>query len=189
MTSSARHDFLKTQLFQLTVAATMQRNKVYADATTEADRLDFRVALRKQLDLLTPHYGTRVSDEKHEEYISSMADALSRSHEGVLVDGRLRIGTAQKALNLWLKYLWCSDFLPIEPPHCPFDRIIIQGHLPPEVHPIHWTTSDSLSEYRELWMAAKKLANVKSLSIAQWELDAYGSGQQSRRADAGNWSG
>lgn len=189
MTSSARHDFLKVQLFQLTVAATMQRNKVYANSTTEAVRGDFRVALRQQLDLLTPCYSTCVSDEKHEEYISSLADALSRSHAGVLEKGRFRIGTAQKALNLWLKYLWCSDFLPIEPPHCPFDRIIIQNHLPKTVRHISWTTMDIMSDYELLWKSAGGEAKAKSLTIAQWELYAYGSGQQSRWPDAGNQSG
>lgn len=177
MTSSARHDFLKTQLFQLTVAATMQRNKVYADATTEAERAAFRGALRKQLEAITPLYSTQADDQKHEESISSMADTLSRAHYGVLVDGRFRIGTAQKALNLWLKYLWCSNFLPTEPPHCPFDRIIIQGQLPRELHYINWTTLDNMPDYRKLWQAAKELANVKSLSIAQWELVTYGPSQ------------
>ncbi len=177
MTSSARHDFLKGQLFQLTVAATMQRNKVYADAATEAERAVFRVALRKQLDLVTPCYSTYVDGPKHEETISSIADALSRSHAGVLVDGRFRIGTAQKALNLWLKYLWCSDFLPIEPPHCPFDGIIIQHHLPKSVRHISWTTLDKMSDYELLWNAADGEAKAKSLTIAQWELDAYGPGQ------------
>lgn len=189
MTSSARHDFLKTQLFQLTVAATMQRNKVYADAATEAERADFRVALRKQLDLLTPGYSTSVDGPKHEETISSIADALSRSHARILIAGRFRIGTAQKALNLWLKYLWCSDFLPIEPPHCPFDRVIIQNHLPPTVHHINWTTLDNMPDYRLLCDEARKKAEAKSLSIAQWELEAYGSGQQSRRVDASNSPG
>ena len=177
MTSSARHDFLKTQLFQLTVAATMQRNKVYADATTEAERAAFRGALRKQLEAITPLYSTQADDQKHEESISSMADTLSRAHYGVLVDERFRIGTAQKALNLWLKYLWCSNFLPTEPPHCPFDRIIIQGQLPRELHYINWTTLDNMPDYRKLWQASKELANVKSLSIAQWELVTYGPGQ------------
>ncbi len=170
----------------MTVAATMQRNRVYADGGTEADRSDFRVALRNQLDLVTSGYSTYVDGPKHEENISLIADALSRSHARVLVAGRFRIGTAQKALNLWLKYLWCSNFLPSEPPHCPFDRIIIQNHLPPTTHHINWTTLDNMQDYRLLCDEAKKKAEAKSLSIAQWELEAYGSGQQSQRGDAGN---
>lgn len=35
-----------------------------------------------------------------------------------------RIGSAQKALNLYRKYLWCLGYIPF-PPHCPFDATII----------------------------------------------------------------
>jgi hypothetical protein len=180
MTISAKHDFLKAQLFQMTVAATMQRNRVYAGTATEVDRADFRVSLRKQLDLVTPSYDTSVDHTKHEENISLMADALSRSHAGILADGRFRIGTSQKALNLWLKYLWCSNFLLLEPPHCPFDRIIIQSHLPEKVRHINWTTLDNMPDYGLLWQAAREAAEAKSISIAQWELNAYGSGPKSK---------
>ena len=179
MTTSAQNEFLKSQLFQLTVAATLQRNKVYAAGVTDTERRNFRIALHAQLASITPFYSARVDGPAHEASVSSIADAMSGSHARLLQDGRFRIGTAQKALNLWLKYLWCANLLPVAPPHCPFDRIIIQGHLPRSVHHINWTTLDNISDYRVLWEAADKLATAESLSIAQWELIAYGSGQES----------
>jgi hypothetical protein len=46
-------------------------------------------------------------------------------YQGVPSKNLFRVGTAQKALNLYLKYLWCLGEIKT-PPHCPFDRGIIQ---------------------------------------------------------------
>ena len=175
MATSARHDFLKSQLFQMTVAATMQRNKVYADCTTEAERTSFRAALCKQLTLVSDAYCADFSDQRHEQAITQLADTLSESHGHILVSNRFRVGTAQKALNLWLKYLWCADFLTIEPLHCPFDRIIIQT-LSKDVRSLNWTTLDRISDYQRLVSAARIKAG--KLPLAQWELTSYNSVMQ-----------
>lgn len=53
------------------------------------------------------------------------AASLSSEYVSVLADGRMKIGHAQKALNLYLKYMWCAGWVR-EPPHCPFDRIVLQ---------------------------------------------------------------
>ena len=81
---------------------------------------------------------------------------------------RIRIGSAQKALNLFLKYLWCIGEAP-EPPHCPFDFQII-SKLPPAVR-CNWTELDSIETYRALVAAAKTAAAGQSL--AEWELAEY----------------
>jgi hypothetical protein len=175
MTDSARHDFLKAQLFQMTVSATMQRNKVYADDAPVAARDSFRAALRKQLAQVSDTYSADISDQMHEQAIMSLADTLSGSHGAILESKRFRIGTAQKALNLWLKYLWCAGFLTTEPLHCPFDRIIIQK-LSMDVRSVSWTSLDRISDYQRLVTAARIKAG--KLSLAQWELTAYNSTMQ-----------
>ena len=53
-----------------------------------------------------------------------MGDRLGKDHGDVLNGGKLFFGVAQKALNIYLKYLWCSNF-DVRPPHCPFDYDII----------------------------------------------------------------
>jgi hypothetical protein len=162
--------FLRTQLFAMTLGATVQRNKVYISSIPDAGRAEFRSALRAALESCTDKYLTPLSDAAHEEIICSIASSLSVSHGHILESGRFRIGTAQKALNLWLKFLWCANQLPIQPPHCPFDRIIIQL-LPVAVRNYTWTTLDSISEYQALVAAARQVAGP--LSLAQWELRAY----------------
>jgi hypothetical protein len=48
----------------------------------------------------------------------------------------MRIGLAQKALNLYLKYLWCLGEIH-EPPHCPLDSIVL-GQVP-GCKDVRWT--------------------------------------------------
>jgi hypothetical protein len=93
-----------------------------------------------------------------------------------LKNGRFRIGIAQKALNLYLKYLWCVGLIPM-PPHCPFDSSII-GHLP-ECMNFNWTAIDSIDDYQKLVNSARKKADDKP--IAEWELELWLTSVQSNR--------
>jgi hypothetical protein len=163
-----RKQFLHSELFSMTLMATVQRGNVYAGAATPAQRTSFQATLREHLEATLVTYSTPKTDKDHETNISQLADMLSASHKSTLANGRFRIGSAQKALNLWLKYLWCVGELPT-PPHCPFDSQIIRL-LPPAVR-CNWTALDSLEGYRALVAAARKLAGGRSL--AHWELDVY----------------
>lgn len=100
--------------------------------------------------------------------ISTLADTLSLLHTTVLKDGRFRIGSAQKALNLFLKYLWCIGEIPT-PPHCPLDYKIIQKLPPPARR--NWTEIETIDDYKSLVAEAKKLAG--SQPLAEWELQLY----------------
>ena len=99
-----------------------------------------------------------------------MADALSSDYKGDLVLGRLRIGTVQKALNLYLKTVWCMEPSWPTPPHCPVDRIILEraginGS---------WTKLDSMSTYCEWIERLRKHASGNGFdSVAEWELCAW----------------
>ena len=73
-------------------------------------------------------------------------------------------GIAQKLLNVYLKYQWCSGWI-FEPPHCPIDRTILQK-LTLENRFI-WTTMNE-SDYRAAIDELKKVA--RDSSPAQWEL-------------------
>src|SRR5689334_11713531 len=123
-TADTRTRFLRNEFFGLTQDATLQHNATYRESATEADRARFRADLYRLLDSLSFRYATGISDEEHIDNIVRLADELSVIHESILRDGRFRLGSAQKALNLYLKYLWCAGLIP-EPPHCPFDSRII----------------------------------------------------------------
>ncbi len=166
--SVPRHSFLRDEFHGLTLQATVQRARIYAPGVSEPSRVPFQAGLRRALDTLAKRYTTSVDEQRHVENIARLADDLSTKHGSLLMAGRFRIGPAQKALNLFLKYLWCAGLVPT-PPHCPFDRLVIQ--LFPPRDRANWTTLDSLDGYRGLVSAARRLAGTRSL--AEWELVAY----------------
>lgn len=161
-------DFLRDQFHGLVLQATVQRARIYAPHASERDREAFRVGLRAQLDRVAARYPHGVSDTTHVRNIAALADTLSRQHHSALRGGRFRIGPAQKALNLFLKYQWTAGWI-LEPPYCPLDAIII-GKLPARVR-CNWTDLDSIEAYRQLVAAARDVAG--SSSLARWELAAY----------------
>ena len=162
--------FLEAQFHGMVLQATVQRARIYAPDSSEESREAFRSALWEQLDRLTFGYRQEVEESEHVENIQRLTTRVSRGHGPALRGGRFRIGPAQKALNLMLKYHWSAGWIP-EPPHCPLDAIII-GKLPRDVHH-NWTDLDSVSDYRKLIRAARAKAEAEGLSLAQWELATY----------------
>ena len=51
---------------------------------------------------------------------------LTNSFPDVLYEKKIPIGIAQKAVNLYLKYMWCFGWIP-EPPHCRIDRTVLEA--------------------------------------------------------------
>ena len=161
--------FLYSEFFTMTLMATVQRGKVYKPGLSEIERKPLQLTLQQQLTRISERYKRAVTEEEHEENIKNLAKDISSAHSNILSEGRFRIGSAQKALNLFLKYLWCIGAI-VEPPHCPFDFQIIQK-LPKELRGISWTQIDNIGTYRELVAAAKVCA--APLSLAEWELRTY----------------
>jgi hypothetical protein len=160
--------FLRDQAFLSAVIASLQRASIYSSRTSDLDRRVLGKALRAILMEIAEQYTTPVSEEAHVKNIVRLADTISAKCGAFLVNGRLRIGIAQKALNLYLKYLWCLEQIPT-PPHCPFDsRIMTQ--LPQNVQ-VSWTRLDDISTYLDLVVAAKRVAAGQSL--AEWDLHVY----------------
>jgi len=115
-------------------------------------------------------YKKGVEEVNHLKSISLLADWMSSDHGKVLAGGRLRIGIAQKALNLFLKTLWCLDSNFANPPHCPVDGIILKeagiwGS---------WTQLDSIDIYSE-WISVirRRAKSVGYDSICEWELATW----------------
>jgi hypothetical protein len=165
--------FLIDVFFSNTLAATVQHAHIYSQDSSEEKKEEFRKGLRKQLDKIAKTYAkeNRVTDEAHIQQIEGLSNILSSAPANALKDGRFRIGCAQKALNLYLKYLWCIGEIG-EPPHCPFDSQIIAKL--PNCNGLCWTKLDCMDEYRALVKAAKSLAN--DISLATWELQEWDKG-------------
>lgn len=165
---SERRAFLRDQFHGLVLQATVQRADIYAFEAPEDVRQGFRIGLRRALDAAAVKYANPVPDDAHIAEIVALADELSTTHGEALSSQRFRIGPAQKALNLFLKYLWCTDEIPT-PPHCPFDSFII-GELPVRCR-VNWTEMDEREQYERLVEGARERAGDQSL--AEWELRLY----------------
>ena len=165
---AAQQHFLRDEFHGLTLKATVQRARVYAPGLPERSHTEFQAGLRRALDTAARDYAEPVGEEHHVQRIADLADSLTADHSDVLRAGRFRIGPAQKALNLFLKYLWCAGSIP-PPPQCPFDALIIQM-LPPTDR-LNWTTLDDLDGYRRLVAAARRLAGT--ISLPEGELRVY----------------
>ena len=172
-----REDFIEAELFQLTVGAVTQRGSVYAPGLSEKARRLVHGTLRQLLIDVSPQYEPGgVSDERHMENIDQIAQATTMRHAALLRDGRFRIGSAQKALNLHLKYQWCLRQIPI-PPHCPFDAYVLRA-IPAWRTP--WTRIESLRQYADLVAAARAVAGQHAL--AEWELALYNAATRPRQS-------
>lgn len=169
-----KEKFILSEIMTLTLAATLQRNKVYKKGTNDKKRLDFRNSLKEKLITLSDKYKRgKVSCTAHMENISRLSHQISEDYKDILDGGRFKIGAAQKALNMYLKYLWCLNMIPPkpEPPHCPIDAIILKKA---KIYGVAWTKIDCIDEYKELIEKVKDIAKKEGLSLAKWELDKWG---------------
>lgn len=160
--------FLDDELHSLTLMATLQRSCTYTEKAKDGDKAKFRDRLRELLNQFSPKYKTVVDENLHMDNILSICETLSNEFSHILANGRFRIGGAQKALNLFLKYLWCMGEID-NPPHCPFDYVIIRKLN--KYRNINWTSLDDIETYKGIVKEAKALAGDKGL--AEWELETY----------------
>jgi len=173
-----QRDFVLNELARLSIQGAFLRGRVYPKTLPPVPKSvdDQRTQLRKELvGLLRGYekqYAVAVEPMNHENNIEAIKSTLNTKFRGCLLNQEFRIGTAQKALNLYLKYLWCLGEVAL-PPHCPFDAIVIaELNFPRGTTRPVWTKINSIEEYRKLVEAAKAKAGEKSL--AQWEMELWG---------------
>jgi hypothetical protein len=159
-------DFLITIFLSNTQGASFQRANVYAKDATDQQKIPFKNDFLNRLKALENRYAVPVSDKDHCCIIQNFAKGLSDSHSSVLANGRLRIGVAQKAVNLFLKFLWSADLIP-EPPHCPVDRIVL-NELGIDMN---WTQLDDIKEYQRIIVSIREVAG--DMSLSKWEDDLW----------------
>lgn len=166
---------------------------VFKDEPTESEkrasfkqkREQFGPALQEELRKLARSYEKPVEGEQHIQTIRGLAERLSKDFAEVLNDDILVFGIAQKALNVYLKYLWCADSSKVNPPHCPFDYDIISTlKLKPRTEH-RWTFCDSEDDYREWVRAAWDTTKKKGYSsLAEWEVVEWAAIQAKKAARA-----
>ena len=168
--------FLIDQAIVNSISAAFQHAGVYVQGLKDNDnRKDaLRKALDNELRSLGAIYANAVTEKAHCQNIVRLADTQTRQFKdsGILRNGRFRIGIAQKALNLYLKYLWCLGDIPT-PPHCPIDRLIIDKlNLSwKESGNYNWTKIDDIEKYKTLIQKCRDKAG--NASLAEWELKEW----------------
>lgn len=172
-----KEKFLRNEFQTMSVLGALGRSKTYSEDAKEEDKNHFRNVLREKLEEISIGYKFKVTEEEHLSNITRLSNELSSEFSHCLKNGRFRIGIAQKALNLYLKYLWCVKLI-APPPHCPFDSIVI-SYLP-NCKDLQWTSIDSIEKYRMLVSAAREVAKDKP--IPEWELEVWLNRVQSGRA-------
>lgn len=157
---------------------------IYAASVSKDDKPELHRAVYRLLDSYAGQYFGQVKDDQHCKNLKDLAKAISDEFQNrkVLANDRFRIGIGQKALNLYLKFLWCLGKIPT-PPHCPFDSTILKK-LEWLKEPTEWTKMDDIEEYKRWVKAARDEAEEEGFSsIAEWELrhwqpDGAGDGPQ-----------
>lgn len=163
-----KQTFLLEQALQSSIIASLQHTSVYSPQADDLGRKSLSRTIRSNLQEIVKQYSVLVPEEEHVQNIIKLSLVVSTKCGAALLNGRFRIGIAQKALNLYLKYLWCLDQIPT-PPHCPFDSRIM-AKLPSNIQ-VPWTRIDDITIYISLVNAAKQVA--AGLSLAEWELLNY----------------
>lgn len=167
-----KQKFIDYELANLSIQAALQRSYTYVEEIDDNDprKADFRKELRRLLIDISEAYKNGCNEETHVNNIIMIADALTNKYGEILFNGRFRIGCAQKAFNLYLKYLWCQGRI-APPPHCPLDGTVIREL--PGFKDVKWTQIDSIIEYTDIVFAAKEVSKVKYKNLSQWELELY----------------
>ena len=172
--------FLDQEVFALTVMGALGHNPTYRKNVGEDEKKALRECLRRCLSSRLKEYKSKpVCESRHVTNIEALSATLSERHQEILLDGKFRIGTAQKALNLYLKYGWARGIIP-EPPHCPIDSIVLKEieKCPRSAQcqicrNTTWTTICTMHEYLHFVEKARDAASAHEQSLACWELEVW----------------
>ena len=155
----------------LKAALQQRQNTVYSRPEFGDERSRFRGVLAQMIRSEAARYKqpSRVPDAEHCEAIRRISDGLSARYGQIfLTNCRFRYGTAQKAFNLYLKFLWRLGSLGSgKPPHCPCDGIVLSaaGIVG------KWTHSDDQQEYMRWIEVIRKIASP--LDMSDWEYQLW----------------
>ncbi|MBN1450423.1 MAG: hypothetical protein JW963_05350 [Anaerolineales bacterium] len=164
-----KKDFLRLIALSNTQSSSFQRANVYESKSPEKRQSAFVQEFRSKLVALEKVYEQPVSPDQHIKNIEEFAQSLSKHFPDVLRGEEMRIGVAQKAINLYLKFLWCYGWIP-EPPHCPIDRTVLEKVGDYDA----WTKIDSIQKYME--KIDKIEARKGDKSFSEWEYELWKNG-------------
>jgi len=179
MPMTRNNEFLRQTALFNAIGAAFQRSIIYSDSASTADKDQLKRALERCLRKVERQYASQVSSNKHLQTISGVARSISGHYAAILSNGRFRVGTAQKAVNIYLKLLWCYGWIP-EPPHCPVDSIVLAAIGDAKTK---WTKIADIAEYSKVIDAIRQHIAETSpeTSLSDWELNVWNNRRQKER--------
>ena len=168
MLENDKKKFILNAAFGFAISDSFRRNHIYCKKITDKQKKDFKIAIKQYLRDNLNTFIEQITVEEYINIVSAFSNHFSDRFSNILTGERLRIGTAQKLIGMFLKYLWIFGYTCKKPFLCPFDNIILQQHLRLNGK---WTELDDVNQYRSIIQAALRDAN--GLSLAQWELQTY----------------
>ena len=166
-----KNKFITGEILTSTINGAFGRNKIYKKDADSNKKIEFNHFLRDLLIKAGNEYQVAITCEKHLANINLIKNESIKKFKDILENDSLTLGTSQKLLNLYLKYLWTLNRIPA-PPHCPLDSKII--NMLPRINNVEnrWTKIDSENDYMYYINEIEKLADGDT--IANWELTNWG---------------
>ena len=162
--------YINDQIWISTFSGGFQRAKIYKPNTEDKWRAGLRVFIKSKIEesLASSYQNKTPSTKDHIKNLLSIKRKIDKNFKKFLVGGEMKFGVVQKLFNLYLKLQWCLGNC-AEPPHCPFDSIIIKKLSMKS--PPRWTKFNDRKIYMDLVERALEVSGNKS--IAKWELETY----------------
>ena len=146
--------------------------KPLSEKIADKDKKSLKKTIKKELEKIGQNYTNTVSEEDHIKNIETLSREITKEHGEILKNGQLRIGTAQKLLNVYIKFLWSLNPEQIKNPiHCPLDRIVLKKIGCND----SWTMMERIDEYEDKIDKIRNYFEKKGInkSIAEWERDLW----------------
>ena len=98
--------FIEKIILNVTIQAAFQRGSVYnlpSEKIDDEKKKSLKETIKKELEKIGQNYTNTVSEEDHIRNIKVLLQKITKEHGEILKNGQLRIGTAQKLLNVYIK--------------------------------------------------------------------------------------
>lgn len=168
------HHFIQAIYLRNSINAAINRGRVYAPNVLPPAKSAFRYDCKRYLSDFGISYDVENWDlKRYCQEILSFCRAITQDHSAALTNGILRVGTAQKMISLYLKYLWLSGESAKMPICAVLDRPILtaSGYL----NPPNWTELNDIKVYECIQQFIDKKASSEGFgSPAAWEAEKWG---------------
>ncbi len=167
------HDFIHRMVLRNATNAAIRRAKVYSASASQTEKNVFREDLKRWLKQLGLRYiASEYDGGKYCDEIVSLKTHLTCRHSRLLNGGNVKIGVCQKAITLYLKYLWLLGDNSRKPVFATLDRGII--NLAEVAKPPNWTELDDIKEYKRVVKEIDQFAqNHGWESGSVWEAETW----------------